>query len=66
MHGAAQVTVKLAAVIVAGAMSSVKAATMAVLVAKPVVGPGSVVAGTVVVTWGRVVSGAAAVVKVQM
>jgi hypothetical protein len=52
-------------VIVAGAIFSVKAAEIAVLVTTPVVGPGFVVAGTVSVVLGRVVSGVAPVVKVH-
>ena len=64
-QGAAQVTVKLVPVIVAGAMSSVKTAVMAVLAGTPAVGPGLVVAGTVSATLGRVVSGATPVVNRQ-
>jgi hypothetical protein len=64
-HGVVQVTVKLLAVSVAGNMSSLKAAVIAVLVVTPGVGPGVVVAGEVTVTDGRVVSGAALVVNVQ-
>ncbi len=44
---------------VAGAMFSVKTAVIAVLVGAFSVGPGAVVAGTVTVTLGRVVSGGA-------
>lgn len=65
MQGAGQVTVKLDALIVAGAMSSEKVAVTPVLVATPVVGPGLDVAGTVSVTLGRVVSVADPVVNVQ-
>ena len=50
---------------VAGEMSSVNTAEMAVLVATPVVGPGVVVAGTVEITPGRVVSAVNAVLKLQ-
>ena len=46
-------------------MSSVNAAVMAVLAAVPVVGPGALVAGTVITTRGRVVSGAMPVVKLH-
>jgi hypothetical protein len=53
------------ALIVAGAISSVKIALMAVLPGTPVVGPGVEVAGTVSTTRGRVESGAAPVVKRQ-
>src|SRR5690242_17093850 len=42
---------------VAGAIDSVKIAVIAVLVGAFGVGPGAVVAGTVIVTRGRVVSG---------
>jgi hypothetical protein len=49
--------------IVAGAISLVKAAAMAELVATPAVGPGIVVAGAVEVIPGRVVSGGTPVVK---
>jgi len=65
-HGAAQVTVKLVVVNVAGDMSSLKAAVIAVLVVTPDVGPGFVVTGVVTVTDGRVVSGVAPVVKDQL
>ena len=58
-------TVKLAPLIVAGAISSEKTAVIAVLVGTPVVGPGMVVAGIVIVTLGLVVSGANPVVNVQ-
>ena len=56
---------KLAAVMVAGAMSSLKTALTEVLVATPAVGPGIDVTGTVRTTLGRVLSGAAPVVNVQ-
>ena len=49
-----------------GAMSSVNRALIAELVATPVVGPGFVVAGTVITTLGLVVSGAAAVVNCEI
>ena len=51
-----QVTVKLAAVIVAGAILLVKIAVTARLLGTPVVGPGIVVAGAVENTRGRVTS----------
>jgi hypothetical protein len=61
-----QVTVKVAPLIVAGAMSLVKVALMALLLGMPVVGPGIVVAGKVVDTRGRVRSaGDATVVNFQ-
>jgi hypothetical protein len=62
-HGAAQVTVKLLALIVAGAILLVKMAVMALLLGTPRVGPGIVVAGTVNEIWGRVASVVAAVVN---
>jgi hypothetical protein len=60
--------VKLVAVNVPGAMSSENTAETLPLMGAPVVGPGLVVAGTVWVTVGAVVSvpTAEAVVKVQM
>ena len=64
-HGAGHLTVKLPALIVAGAISSLNAAVIAVFVATSAVGPGIVVTGTVDVTMGRVVSGAIPVVKVH-
>jgi hypothetical protein len=48
---------------VAGAIASVKVAVIAELTGTPVVGPGVVVAGTVSVTPGRVVSAEAPVVN---
>jgi hypothetical protein len=65
-QGAAQVTVKLDAVIVRGFMSSENTAVIAVLVGAPGVGPGTDVAGTVSITVGRVVLGATPVVNCQM
>ena len=56
---------KLAALIVAGDMSSEKVAVIAVLVGTPGVELPAVVAGMVSVTLGRVVSSDAPVVKVQ-
>jgi hypothetical protein len=50
---------------VVAVMGSVKAAEMAELMDTPVVGPGMVVAGTLRVTRGRVVSGVRPVVKVH-
>ena len=64
-QGAAQVTIKLVAVIVEGAISSEKTAVIAVLVGTSGVMRGTVVAGTVIVTLGWVVSGASPVVKVH-
>ena len=58
-------SVKLAPLIVAGAISSENTAVIAVLVPTPVVSPGIVVAGMVIVTLGLVVSGAKPVVNVQ-
>jgi hypothetical protein len=58
--------VKLAAVIVAGAMALLKTAMIAVLAGTASVGPGIVVAGTVVTTRGRVASAVAAVVNCQV
>jgi hypothetical protein len=49
----------------AGSIFSLKVAVIAELVKTLSVGPGIVVAGTVIVTSGRVVSGAKLVVKVQ-
>jgi len=57
--------VKVAAVIVAGFISSLKLATIAVLLGTPGVGPGIVVTGTVNVTRGRVVSDVAPVVNLH-
>ena len=65
-QGAAHVTVKLAPLTVAGAISSEKTAETVVLVATPVVGPGAVVDGMVRMTRGRVVSGARPVSKFQI
>jgi hypothetical protein len=65
-QGAAQVNVKLVAVIVAGAIALLKTTAIAELLGTPVVGPGVVVAGTVVTTRGRVASEVAAVVNVQV
>jgi hypothetical protein len=48
------VSVKLVAVIVAGAIDVLNTAVMAVLVGTAAVGPGLVVGGTVIVTLGRV------------
>ena len=62
-HGAGHLTVKLPALIVAGAISSLNAAEIDVFVATSAVGPGIVVTGTVSVTLGRVVSGARPVVN---
>jgi hypothetical protein len=62
-----QVTVKLAAVIVAGAILLVKIAVTARLLGTPVVGPGIVVAGAVENTRGRVTStGVPTVVNFQV
>ena len=61
----AHVSVKLAAPIDAGAMSSLKIALIAELLGKPAVGPGVVVAGTVSTTRGRVVSAVTPVVNCQ-
>jgi hypothetical protein len=52
-------------VIVAGFISSLKLATIAVLLGTPGVGPGIVVTGTVNVTRGRVVSDVAPVVNLH-
>ncbi len=66
-QGPAQVTVKLGATIVAGAMDSVNTAITDALVAAPVVGPGLVVAGEVSVTRGLIVSAAVpAVMKLHV
>ena len=56
-------SVTLAALIVAGAMSSLNTALIAEFVGTPGVTPGVVVAGTVSTTRGLVVSGAAPVVN---
>jgi hypothetical protein len=64
-HGRVQATVKLAAERVAGDMSLLNTALMAVLLGTPVVGPGVVVAGTVIVTRGRDKSALAPVVNVH-
>ena len=64
-HGASHVTVKLAPVIVAGAMPSVKTAVTAEFVARPGVGPGLVVNGMVNTTPGRIRSGKGPVVNVH-
>ena len=64
-QGAAHVTVKLLELIVAADMSSEKTAEMVWLMSAPGVGPGSVVAGTVRITVGAVVSDVAPVVNVQ-
>jgi hypothetical protein len=53
------------AVSVEGSISSLKVAVIAELVKTLRVGPGVVVAGTVIVTSGRVVSAAKLVVKVH-
>ena len=55
--------VKLAPLMVVGAIDSVKVAEIAELLGTPVVGPGAVVTGTVNWTLGRVVSVVAPVVK---
>jgi hypothetical protein len=57
--------VKLVPLIVLGAMSSVKTATIEEFVAAPAVGPGLVVAGTVRLTRGLVESGSGPVVNVH-
>jgi hypothetical protein len=64
-QGAAQVTVKLVPVSVAGVTSSLKMALIVELFGTPVVGPGIVVTGEVVITVGRVVSSAKPVVNVH-
>ena len=64
-QGASQVRVKLPALSVAGAMSSLKVAEIAVFVGALGVGPGIVVTGSVEITRGRVRSGATPVVKRQ-
>ena len=56
-------TVKLAPLMVVGAIFSVKAAVTDELMGTPVVGPGVVVAGTVSNTLGRVVPNVTPVVK---
>ena len=60
-QGNVQVTVKLAAVIVGGDISSLNTALIEVLLGTPTVGPGVVVAGTVNITLGLVVSALAPV-----
>src|SRR5450759_2888049 len=52
--------------IVAGAISLLNVAVIAVLTNTPVVGPGLVVAGMVLVTVGRVISASRPVVKVHV
>lgn len=64
-QGAAQVTVKLEPVSVAGDTSSLKIALTVELFGTPVVGPGAVVTGEVEVTVGLVVSSVAPVVNVH-